>query len=48
MLMRPKHWLARLLALNSSGVHDLMGAHIAHPVGSAVARRHSRDFPLGV
>ena len=31
MMMRPRHSLDRLLALNASGVHDLMGRLIAHP-----------------
>jgi hypothetical protein len=29
MLMRPKHWLARLLMLKASGGHDLMGSFAA-------------------
>jgi hypothetical protein len=29
MLMLPKHWLARLPALNVSGVHDLMPHDVA-------------------
>jgi hypothetical protein len=29
--MRPKHPRDRLLALNASGVHDLMGSFTAHP-----------------
>jgi hypothetical protein len=31
MLMRPKRWLARLLTLKASGVHDLMGSITAQP-----------------
>jgi hypothetical protein len=31
MLMRPKHPLDRLLALNASGVRDLMGSFTADP-----------------
>jgi hypothetical protein len=30
MLMQPKHSLDRLLAMNASGVHDLMGSLTAH------------------
>jgi hypothetical protein len=32
MLMRQKHWPARLPALNVSAVDDLMGGDMAHPV----------------
>jgi hypothetical protein len=30
-MLRPKHPLDRLLALNASGVHDLMGSFTTHP-----------------
>jgi hypothetical protein len=38
MLMQPKHSLDRLLAMNTSGVHDLMGSLAAHDAERIWAR----------
>jgi hypothetical protein len=47
MLMRQKHWRARLLILKVSDIHNLIGSYIACPVGLGVVRRQSQIFLYG-